>query len=51
MESEWAARRLESLGHAVIVADPNYAPMYATRARRVALSESHLVERSRQGGS
>jgi transposase len=34
-ESEWVARHLESLGHTVIVADPNYAPMYATRARRV----------------
>lgn len=34
-ESEWVAQYLESLGHAVIVADPNYAPMYATRARRV----------------
>ncbi len=34
-ESEWVARHLESLGHTVVVADPNYAPMYATRARRV----------------
>ena len=34
-ESEWVACHLESLGHEVIVADPNYAPMYATRARRV----------------
>lgn len=34
-ESEWVARHLEALGHAVIVADPNYAPMYATRSRRV----------------
>lgn len=34
-ESEWVARCLESLGHEVIVADPNYAPMYATRSRRV----------------
>lgn len=34
-ESEWVARYLESLGHAVIVADPNFAPMYATRSRRV----------------
>ena len=33
-ESEWVARHLESLGHAVIVADPNSAPMYATRSRR-----------------
>ena len=34
-ESEWVARHLESLGLTVIVADPNYAPMYATRRRRV----------------
>lgn len=34
-ESEWVAQHLESLGHEVIVADPNYAPMYAKRARRV----------------
>lgn len=34
-ESEWVARCLEGLGHEVIVADPNYAPMYAQRTRRV----------------
>jgi len=34
-ESEWVARCLEELGHEVIVADPNFAPMYASRARRV----------------
>jgi transposase len=34
-ESEWVAQHLEALGHEVIVADPNFAPMYATRARRV----------------
>lgn len=33
-ESEWVARHLESLGHEVIVADPNFAPMYATRSRK-----------------
>jgi transposase len=33
-ESEWVARHLEGLGHEVIVADPNFAPMYATRSRR-----------------
>jgi hypothetical protein len=33
-ESEWVARHLESLGHEVIVADPNSAPMYANRSRR-----------------
>src|SRR5439155_15727122 len=34
-ESEWVARGLEDLGHEVIVADSNYAPMYAQRTRRV----------------
>ena len=34
-ESEWGARCLEAQGHEVIVADPNYAPMYAHRSRRV----------------
>ena len=34
-ESEWVAGCLEELGHEVIVADPNFAPMYATRSRRV----------------
>jgi transposase len=33
-ESEWVARHLEALGHEVIVADPNFAPMYAHRSRR-----------------
>jgi transposase len=34
-ESEWIAQALEALGYEVIVADPNFAPMYATRSRRV----------------
>lgn len=34
-ESEWVARCLEQLGHAVLVGDPNFAPMYATRSRRI----------------
>jgi transposase len=34
-ESEWVAQCLESLGHEVVVADPNFAAMYATRSRRV----------------
>jgi transposase len=34
-ESEWVARCLERLGHEVIVGDPNFAPMYATRSRKV----------------
>ena len=34
-ESEWVARCLEELGHEVVVADPNFAPMYGMRTRRV----------------
>lgn len=34
-ESEWVAQHLEALGHEVIVADPNYAPMYGHRSRRI----------------
>jgi len=34
-ESEWGACVLEALGYTVVVADPNYAPMYGTRSRRV----------------
>ncbi len=34
-ESEWVARCLEGLWHEVVVADPNFAAMYATRSRKV----------------
>ena len=34
-ESEWVACYLEQLGHEVIVADPNFAPMYATRDKKI----------------
>jgi transposase len=34
-ESEWVARYLEGHRHEVLVADSNFAPMYATRSRRV----------------
>jgi transposase len=34
-ESEWGARILEGLGHEVVVADPNDAPMYSHRSRRI----------------
>jgi transposase len=34
-ESEWVAQHLEGWGHEVIVADPNYLPMYGSRSRRV----------------
>jgi transposase len=34
-ESEWVAQHLEQIGHDVIVADPNYGPMYGHRTRRI----------------
>jgi transposase len=34
-ESEWVAQHLEAMGHEVIVADPNYGPMYGHRSRRI----------------
>jgi transposase len=34
-DSEWVARCPEVLGHEVMMADPNFAPMYATRSRKV----------------
>ena len=34
-ESEWVAQHLETLGHEVIVADPNYVLMYGCRRRQV----------------
>jgi transposase len=34
-ESEWVAEALEAAGHEVVVADPNYAPMYGELQRRV----------------
>jgi transposase len=34
-ESEWVAQYLEQIGHEVIVADPNYGPMYGHRSRRI----------------
>jgi transposase len=37
-ESEWVARYLESLGHAVIVADPNFA---TTAVTGTVLAERH----------
>jgi len=37
-DSEWVARCLETLGHEGIVADPKFAPMYATQTRKVKAS-------------
>lgn len=50
--SEWVAQHLESLGHAVVVADPNYAPMYGSRTRRIKTDRrdvAALVEANRLG--
>ena len=33
-ESEWVAQHMESLGHEVSVADPNFAPMYETNSKK-----------------
>jgi transposase len=51
-ESEWVAQTLESAGHEVIVADPNYAPMYGERTRRVKTDRrdaAALAEANRRG--
>src|SRR6266446_5807997 len=51
-ESEWVAQTLEGLGHEVVVADPNYAPMYGTRNRRIKTDERDVTAMSdanRQG--
>ena len=42
-ESEWVARHLESLGHEVVVADPNYAAMYGTLTRRIKTDERDVA--------
>lgn len=34
-ESEWVACYIEVLGREVVIADPNFAPMYAARSRKV----------------
>jgi hypothetical protein len=52
-ESERVARHPERLGHEVIVADPNFAAMYATRSRRVKTDRRDartLCEACRLGG-
>jgi transposase len=51
-ESEWVAQTLEAAGHEVIVADPNYAPMYGERTRRVKTDRrdvAALAEANRRG--
>lgn len=51
-ESEWVAGCLEALGHEVIIADPNFAPMYATRSKKIKTDKRDaraLCEASRLG--
>jgi transposase len=51
-ESEWVAQALEAAGHEVIVADPNYAPMYGEVSRRVKTDRrdvTALAEANRRG--
>ena len=51
-ESEWVAQVLEAAGHAVIVADPNYAPMYGELTRKVKTDRrdvAALAEANRRG--
>lgn len=51
-ESEWVGQHLEMLGHEVVVADPNYAPMYGSRSRKVKTDKrdvAALAEANRTG--
>ena len=51
-ESEWVASRLEAAGHTVVVADPNYAPMYGEVRRKVKTDRrdvAALCEANRRG--
>ena len=51
-ESEWVAQALEGAGHEVIVADPNYAPMYGELRRKVKTDRrdvAALAEANRRG--
>jgi transposase len=51
-ESEWVAQALEAAGHEVVVADPNYGPMYGALQRRVKTDRrdaAALAEANRRG--
>ena len=51
-ESEWVAQALEAAGHEVVVADPNYAPMYGERTRKIKTDRrdvAALAEANRRG--
>jgi transposase len=51
-ESEWVAQALERAGHTVVIADPNYAPMYGELRRKVKTDRrdvTALCEANRRG--
>lgn len=51
-DSEWVAQALEGAGHAVVVADPNFAPMYGELQRKVKTDRrdvAALAEANRRG--
>ncbi len=51
-DSEWVAQALEAAGHEVVVADPNYAPMYGEMTRRIKTDRrdvAALAEANRRG--
>ena len=51
-ESEWVAQALEAAGHEVVVADPNFAPMYGETQRKVKTDRrdvAALAEANRRG--
>lgn len=51
-ESAWVAEALEAAGHEVVIADPNYAPMYGELRRRVKTDRrdvAALAEANRRG--
>jgi transposase len=51
-ESEWVAQALEGAGHEVVVVDPNFAPMYGERRRKVKTDTrdvAALAEANRRG--
>ena len=51
-DSEWVAQALEAAGHDLVVADPNYAPMYGEVTRRIKTDRrdvAALAEANRRG--
>src|SRR5688572_22607743 len=53
-DSEWVAQHLETLGHEVIVADPNFTAMYGHRSRRIKTDRrdvAALAEACQRGGT